>query len=109
MVPDLAADAEGGAEACAGAVGAAAAAVLSGGADDFEGGAVFGCFGLGDEAWVFVLGAVAPDCGFLFAHQGDVGGWGGGLAGARGGAAAEGEVRGCGWSAVRGGGCGGHG
>ena len=82
---------------------------MRGGADDFERGAVFGGFGLGDEAWVFVLGAVAPDGGFLFAHEGHVGGGGGGLAGARGGAAAEGEVGVCGGSAVWGGGCGGHG
>jgi hypothetical protein len=41
----------------------------------FEGGAVFGGFLGGGSARIEGLGAVTPYGCFLFAHQGDVGGW----------------------------------
>ena len=61
----------GGADFAAGEGGGAA------GADTvhFEGGAVFGGFLGGSGARVEGLGAVTPYGCFLFAHQGDVGGW----------------------------------
>lgn len=63
---------------------------------------------LGQDAWVLVLGAVAPDRGLLFAHQGDIRG-GGAAAGAGGRGAAEGiavgAVRGAGGGAGGRGGC----
>lgn len=37
---------------------------------------MFGCFEGGGGAGVEGLGAVAPHCGFLFAHESDVGGGG---------------------------------
>ena len=58
------------------------------GAGNLAGGADLSGLFLGDGAGVLVLGAVAPDGGFLLAHEGDVGG-GGGVGGAGGGGAGD--------------------
>ncbi len=69
VVPDLGADAAGEAERGAGAGGQVGGVVA---ADDLHGGAHLGGALLGQDARVFLLGAVAPDRRLLLAHQRDV-------------------------------------
>ena len=69
VVPDLAAHAEAAAAHAAAGAGAALVRVLPA---HFPHGARFGGFLLGQQPWVLVLRAVAPDGRFLLPHQGDV-------------------------------------
>ena len=68
MVSDLAADPN--AALCV--VAACAVAVCA--ACDFHGGLHLDGATLSENVWIFDLSAVTPHCGFLLAHEGDVGG-----------------------------------
>lgn len=87
MVPDLASDAQTAtAQAAAGAGSADGVAAATG---DFSGGPQLGGLLLGQDSRIFVLGTVAPDGGFLLAHEGDVAGGVDGLSRAGGGCTTE--------------------